>query len=103
VTFSDAAVFSEATFCDAAVFHKATFSDDAEFDGAAFSNAAMFSEATFSDAAEFDGVRVLHLDDADLNKGGEDPRWVWPKGWTVRPDADDPSRGTLVYSATGAH
>jgi hypothetical protein len=79
------------------------FSGDAGFGEATFFGDAGFSGATFSGDARFDGVRVLHLDDPDLNKGGEHPRRVWPKKWTVQPDPDDPSRGTLVSSATGAH
>jgi hypothetical protein len=47
-------------------------------------------------------VQVLHLDDPYLNKGGMNAPRVWPAGLIVRPDADVPTRGTLVPSATGA-
>jgi uncharacterized protein YjbI with pentapeptide repeats len=113
-TFSGDAVFGWATFSSDAVFGGATFSGDAVFGGATFSVLALFGGATFCDAARFDGaifsgiaevdgVRVFHLDDPELNKGGENARRVWPEGWTVRPNADDRSRGTLVPSAAGSH
>jgi uncharacterized protein YjbI with pentapeptide repeats len=113
-TFSDDAMFDEATFYHFAMFTRATFSGAAGFTRAAFSDAAMFDEATFSNAAgfhgatfshaaRFDEVRVLGLDHLNLNKGGENAYRVWPEGWTVYPDADDPSRGTLVFTAAGAH
>jgi uncharacterized protein YjbI with pentapeptide repeats len=102
VTFSYAVWFAGVTFSGTAGFDGVTFSGAAEFDGVTFSGAAEFDGVTFSGAAGFDGVRVLHLDDPDLNKDGEDAGRVWPKGWTVRPDADDPTRGTLVPVAIGA-
>jgi uncharacterized protein YjbI with pentapeptide repeats len=95
--------FRKATFSGAAEFRKATFFGIAGFQGATFSLSGEFEGATFSDAALFDGVRVLYLDDPDLNGGGDNAYRIWPEGWTVRPDADDPSRGTLVPSATGSH
>ena len=101
--FSGDARFGRATFSGAARFGRAIFSGAARFGGATFSGAARFDGATFYGAARFDGVDVLDLDDPDLNKGGEMGSLVWPEGWTVDPDADDPSRGTLVSSATGAH
>jgi hypothetical protein len=79
----------------AASFTRARFPGDARFERATFSGAARFGGATFSGDARFDGVRVLHLDDSHSRR-------VWPEGWTVRPDADDPSRGTLVSSAAGS-
>jgi hypothetical protein len=100
-TFSGYAGFDEATFFGNAGFVRATFSWAAAFNGATFYGAADYGEATFYGAAQFNGVRVFHLDDPDLNRGGWDAPRVWPEGWTVRPDADDPSRGTLVSSATG--
>jgi hypothetical protein len=84
-------------------FTKATFSDAAWFGGATFSATAWFGEATFSATARFDGVRVLHLEDPDTGMGVANARRVWPEGWTVRPDADNPSRGTMVSSAAGSH
>jgi hypothetical protein len=102
-TFSGVTPFARATFSGDAWFDEATFSGPTGFDGATFSRGAFFTGATFSKGASFDGVRVLHLDDPYLNRGDYKARRVWPMGWTVRPDADDPSRGTLVSSATGAH
>jgi hypothetical protein len=58
---------------------------------ATFQGNASFVGATFQGDAGFDGVRVLHLDDPDLNK-----RRVWPDGSTVRADPAEPARGTLV-------
>jgi uncharacterized protein YjbI with pentapeptide repeats len=95
--------FHAATFSGPARFKEATFFGIAGFQGATFSLSGEFEGATFSDAALFDGVRVLYLDDPDLNGGGDNAYRIWPEGWTVRPDADDPSRGTLVPSATGSH
>jgi len=102
-TFSGVAGFAGARFSGVAGFAGATFSGVARFGGATFSGDAWFIETTFSGDARFGGVRVLHLEQPDLNKGSESTRGVWPEGWTVRPDADDPSRGTLVSSAVGSH
>jgi hypothetical protein len=103
-TFSDAAALDGATFSGAARFNQATFSDVARFNQGTFFDVAVFGGATFSDVAGFGAVCVLHLDDdLDPSKGGEHARRVWPEGWIVRPDPDDPSRGTLVPSAKGSH
>jgi uncharacterized protein YjbI with pentapeptide repeats len=113
VTFSGGAEFGGATFSGDARFGGVTFSGTADFDGATFSCGARFRGATFSgkvwfggatfpDGAGFGGVLVLRLDDPDLNKGGRYARRVWPDGWTVCPDANDPTRGTLVPFTTGA-
>ena len=96
-TFSGYAGFDGATFSGYAGFDQATFSGYAVFDQATFSEGAWFDEATFSEGAWFDQVQVLHVDDPSLNEIRK-----WPDGWTVRPDADDPTRGTLVPSAAGA-
>ncbi|SDN49124.1 Uncharacterized protein YjbI, contains pentapeptide repeats [Geodermatophilus siccatus] len=113
-SFSSHASFSQATFSGYAWFGKATFSGNARFDEAAFSGHASFDGATFSGHALFDkaifsgkawfhvtlsghasfgGTRILRLDDPEVNGGR---RRVWPNGWAVHPDADDPARGTLV-------
>jgi uncharacterized protein YjbI with pentapeptide repeats len=92
-TFSGLAGFQGATFSDDASFTGATFSDTATFDGATFSGPAWFG--TFSDAS-FIGAHILRLDVASLNTGGETGWRRWPHGWTVQPDADDSTRGTLI-------
>ncbi|WP_187398846.1 pentapeptide repeat-containing protein [Micromonospora sp. WP24] len=113
VTFTSNVLFTEGKFPDNAWFRNATFADvwfvDATFNRIAsfhkttFIRGAMFGGATFSSGALCDGAQVLHLDDPDLNKGGKDARRVWPDGWTVRPDADDPTRGTLTRGEAGLH
>jgi uncharacterized protein YjbI with pentapeptide repeats len=116
-SFSNLAHFNEATFTDLAAFAGAKFYRDAIFAGVTFHGFTSFEEAIFSRSAAFDratfagpvrfggaifssdatfGGCVLHLDDPKLNKGGEDSLRVWPEGWTVRPDPEDPTRGTLV-------
>jgi Pentapeptide repeats (9 copies) len=96
-TFTGDAGFNGATFSGPAGFGGATFSRNAWFQGATFSGRVSFSGATFSDDAGFHRVYVLHLEVPYLHADS-----VWPEGWTVRPDADDSSRGTLVPVATGA-
>jgi uncharacterized protein YjbI with pentapeptide repeats len=100
--FSGEARFIRATFSGPAAFNKATFSRDAWFILATFSGPAAFDGATFSGPARFDEGLVLRLDDADLNVRGDGAIRVWPKGWTVHPAADDPSRGTLVRTDDAA-
>jgi Pentapeptide repeats (9 copies) len=78
-------------------FSGATFTCDAWFTEATFTGSAYFTGATFSRPAQFDGAQVLNLDDPVL-KG----RRVWPNGWTVRANADDPTRGTLVHEPPGS-
>jgi hypothetical protein len=54
---------------------------------------AGFKGATFANGPiAISDVRVLHVDNLDLNKRRE-----WPDVWTVRPDPNDPTSGTLVY------
>jgi uncharacterized protein YjbI with pentapeptide repeats len=107
-TFSAAAWFTGATFTGSAVFAEANFNGDALFREATFTSYAVFAEANFNgDAifagailrrpAQFDGAQVLNLDDPVLKESGDMPRRLWPKGWTVRTNADDPTRGTLVH------
>jgi Pentapeptide repeats (9 copies) len=106
-TFTWDALFGEATFSGPAVFDRAIFSGDAGFGGAIFSGYAGFGGAIFSGGAGFGGaifssdpvlhqVQVLHVDDTNLNEIRK-----WPDGWTVCPDADDPTRGTLVRRGSG--
>jgi hypothetical protein len=90
------AAFNKARFSGGAVFDGATFSGDAWFGGATFSGDAGFGGATFSSDPGFDQVQVLHVDDPNLNEIRR-----WPDGWTVCPDADDPTRGTLVRRGSG--
>jgi hypothetical protein len=94
--FSGDASFDEATFFSHALFGMATFSRATLFTGADFLYAVSFDEATFSNVPSFDGAHVLRPHDPKLHR-------VWPNGWTVRPDADHPSRGTLVHSAAKSH
>ncbi len=97
--FSGYARFDGATFAGDARFTATTFSSGARFDQATISGGARFDGATFSRDVRLHGVRILHLDDGPLNRGGDGARRVWPTGWTVRPDAADPDHGTLVRRA----
>ncbi|MGW0150834.1 pentapeptide repeat-containing protein [Streptomyces sp. NPDC003333] len=92
-TFRDQGVFVEAIFNGEARFDKATFSGEARFDMATFSREVSFYKATFSGdtSSAFSQARVLYLDDPGLKM-----RRFWPDGWTVRPNGDDPTRGTLI-------
>jgi len=83
------AEFDEATFTGRAVFRRAIFHSDAKFDGATFVGDARFDGATFGRRTGLDGTHVMDADNRDLVR-------LWPDGWIVRPDADDPTRGTLV-------
>ena len=78
-------------------FAMATFTGDAGFNRATFTRGALFEKATFRIAASFDEAQVLNLDDPILKEGGYGRRRVWPNGWTVRANADDLTRGTLVH------
>ncbi|WP_159451043.1 pentapeptide repeat-containing protein [Micromonospora cremea] len=100
-TFSGDTSFADVRFDGDARFHSATFIAHAWFTGVTFAQAASFWKATFDDAQSFGHARVLHLDDPGLNEGGEEGRRVWPDGWTVRPDAKDPTHGTLALSSEG--
>lgn len=101
-TFTGDADFAVATFTGAASFVAATFTGDARFERAAFTGETSFVEATFTGAAWFLGAHVLNLDDPALNESGDMPLRVWPNGWTVRTNADDPTRGTLVHEPPGS-
>jgi hypothetical protein len=108
-TFSDSTSFVGATFSDSASFHNVTFRSFS-FDDATFAGSVGFRWLTFTGDVGFGdfggqrrqlgvslrGTKVLHLDDRELNRPVGDPSRVWPEGWTIRPDADDPTRGTLV-------
>jgi hypothetical protein len=85
------ALFRNATFSNNAHFYSAMFTDEALFSGATFYRGADFRDADFFQVPELDGARVLRLDDPALTQ-----LRAWPQGWTVQPDADDPSRGTLI-------
>lgn len=122
--FARSAQFNGATFGYRALWDKATFQGNVSFEFATFENGASFRFATFQgpvsfqyaddhrhpvyfDRATFQGstwfqnvqglytfdeARVLHLDNPDLY-------WLWPDGFTVRPDPADPIRGTVVPAA----
>ncbi|MFE9959237.1 pentapeptide repeat-containing protein [Micromonospora sp. NPDC005299] len=104
-TFKHDARFPLSTFGDSVTFYEASFTGGAWFDEAIFGGIAWFKKATFSGGvsfgganaigAEFPDARVLPFDDEYLNSDRDVMR-VWPRGWTVRPDAEDPSFGTLV-------
>jgi uncharacterized protein YjbI with pentapeptide repeats len=91
-TFTSWAFFNGARFASKALFDGATFTDDAVFTQATFTGEASFEDATLSKPARFDGAQVLNLDNPELSECR-----VWPNGWTVRANADDPTRGTLVH------
>ncbi len=94
-TISGAAYFSAATFNDLATFWKVTFGGQAWFGGVTFADAVYFNDASFDEGGYFQQARVLGLDSA-LSRRDPGMYRVWPDGWTVKPDADDPTRGTLV-------
>jgi hypothetical protein len=52
--------------------------------------------------ASFDEAVVLNIDDPDPNKSGLVAPRVWPNGWTVRTNYDDPTRGTLGHEPPGS-
>ncbi len=97
-TFYGWAEFWSTKFLNGAVFYYASFSGAPMFQKTIFSKGARIEETTAMDYA-FSEVQVLHLDDPELNQPGERAKRVWPDGWSVLPDADDPTRGTLVRSA----
>ena len=77
-------------------FYRATFTGVTWIHRATFTGRAMFLDATFS-TVSISGAHVLNLDHPGFGQGPLAPHCVWPVGWTVRPDADDPTRGTLVH------
>jgi Pentapeptide repeats (9 copies) len=91
-TFSGDATFLT-TFTGSARFRETTFTGTATFNWATFAGWATFDQATFSSDASFGAARVFHLDRKPVSE--------WPAGWTVIPDPDDPSRGTLRAVGTG--
>jgi hypothetical protein len=115
-TFIGYASFDHSSLTDGPNFHGAIFSDSVSFewasfrgyetaiahaypvnvfDEAAFAGGASFRGTTFDEGASCGGARVLQLDNPGLNGPGTRE---WPDGWTVRPDPNDPTRGTLVWS-----
>jgi uncharacterized protein YjbI with pentapeptide repeats len=95
-TFSGGASFTDAEFGGSIVFDLARFDGHAQFGGATFSGDARFTDVTFLNGASLDAVRILRLDDEELNRRGTHARRTWPDGWTVLRDADQPTCGTLV-------
>ena len=85
-TFNGMAQFINTKFNGVAQFGDATFTRDALFGGATFNGDARFDQADFRYVVKMHGARFL-----DLSAGQ-----VWPAGWTVVPDSDDPSTGRLV-------
>ncbi|WP_305783155.1 pentapeptide repeat-containing protein [Symbioplanes lichenis] len=98
VEFNGVAGFADAEFAGTAGFTGATFSRGVKFYHAVFTRDARFDGATFTNDAGLRGARVLHLDDVDLARSGDGARRIWPRGWRVRPEWDDPTRGALVRS-----
>lgn len=90
-TFIRDAKFDKAIF-NLRVWFGATFKSDAYFGGSTFHSSAEFGNAIFGSEPSFENVQVLHLDRLDLIR-------EWPSGWSVRPDQDNPTRGTLHRSA----
>lgn len=93
-TFGDSVTFYETRFIGGAWFDDTNFGGIAWFEKTTFSGGVSFGGANASDP-DFPGARVLPIDDEYLNSGRDVVR-VWPRGWTVRPDTDAPTRGTLV-------
>lgn len=88
VTFSRDALFTEAKFLADATFDDATFRGHALFDGAKFGGGVDFGGVDSRHQIEMDGAQAMNL-------GTEVPR-VWPPGWVVQVDPDEPDRGVLV-------
>ncbi|WP_176731714.1 pentapeptide repeat-containing protein [Micromonospora rhizosphaerae] len=86
------AVFNGASFSGGAYFGKTSFVKLGSFGGVTFGRDAVFRETTFG-YSFFDEARVLHLQNS--------AHLLWPEKWTVQPDADDLTRGTLVYQSSG--
>jgi hypothetical protein len=98
-TFGGEAWFDRATFTGAGRLG-AAFNHDTRFELASFDVKPDFRLATFSGSTEFGGARVLNLVH-DPNVVGDDPRLLWPGGWTLRPDPKNPTEGTLVRTDDG--
>jgi Pentapeptide repeats (9 copies) len=82
--------------CGGAWFDDTTFIRAAPFGGATFTRDAWFATTTFPGGPSLDDIRVLNLDDPDLNNTGYYKRRVWPWGWALQPDPDKPTEGRLV-------
>lgn len=121
VHFGGYSIFGDATFERSANFKHAHFQERALFRGARFHSGATFEGARFADDALFGGIRtidgVAHLDGAvfhgttsfaaavfdqdvvfthaHVRSGTEDH--VWPEGWTLSPNGDDPHERTLIH------
>ncbi|MGC4758822.1 pentapeptide repeat-containing protein [Micromonospora trifolii] len=88
--FSESVSFGRAIFSTTAWFRDTTFTVGAHFDAATFFGPASY-RPTFGGLVCFHEAEVFHLDVAAAGS-----RFEWPEGWTVRPDAEDSTRGTLV-------
>ncbi|MGY1679120.1 pentapeptide repeat-containing protein [Geodermatophilus sp. SYSU D01176] len=95
-TFRGGASFTDTEFCGSIVFDRARFDGHAQFGRATFSADARFTDVRFLNGASLDAVRVLHLDDEEMNRSGTYARRVWPDGWTVHRDTYEPTCGALV-------
>ncbi len=95
--FSGDARFVDTEFCGDAVFNQARFSGLVRFGHARFLAGARFLETRFHRSQ--DGIREQDLDAVLLARDPgwvrtdtptEQPRRVWPEGWTVQPTRDQP-------------
>jgi len=101
-TFAENASFNGATFSSSARFYRTTFKGNANFAQTTFAREVVFGETTFEALVDFDGCTFAHPPwIAEVNVLGVGNEWldhyrVWPDGWIVQPDTDDPTHGTLV-------
>ncbi len=107
--FERSANFKGARFREVALFRGARFHSSATFEGAGFAGDALFGgERTIDGVRHVDGA-IFHgttsfaaavfeqdvvLAHAHVSSGTEDH--VWPDGWTLSPDGDDPLDRTLI-------
>ncbi len=113
--FSGGAQFPLATFSGPALFTRSTWSEDALFNGAAFYGGATFERTTFLSHADFHLATfadVIVFDRANFSRNpcfktarlwdiSKNASRIWSGGWTVSPDENDPTRGTLVPAVDG--
>lgn len=91
--------FDGATFAGGAWFVGATFNGDAGFIGAMFTCDARFDRVMFGGGGDFSGVGSrdqIQLNGAQATNLDTKIPNVWPRGWVVRVDPDEPDRGVLV-------
>jgi uncharacterized protein YjbI with pentapeptide repeats len=94
-SFVGGAGFGNAEFIGGAWFGTTKFLGFSMFDKASFFRDVSFDGTEFSGDVTFEGARVLKLDLQDSKKFPP----MWPTGWAVQRDTDDPTVGTLVRAA----